>query len=70
MGSRNEDGRKDWKLYYNNSVVVPGEETEKISFAAKEAHAYLSIGVPERDAISGTLYNSNLFFIFHKNLMI
>lgn len=62
VGSRNEDGRKDWKLYYDNSIVVPGEETETIALAAKEAHAYVSIGVSERDAVSGTLYNSNLFF--------
>lgn len=30
--------------------------------AAKEAQAYLSIGVPERDAVNGTLYNSNIIF--------
>lgn len=62
VGSRNEDGRKDWKLYYDNSIVVPGEETEQIGAAAKAAHAYVSIGVSERDAVSGTLYNSNLIF--------
>ena len=28
VGSRNEDGRKDWKVYYDNSIVVPGEETD------------------------------------------
>ena len=28
VGSRNEDGRKDWKRYYDNSIVVPGPETE------------------------------------------
>lgn len=62
VGSRNEDGRKDWKLYYDNSILVPGEETKTIALAAKEAHAYVSIGVSERDAVSGTLYNTNLFF--------
>ncbi len=62
VGSRNEDGRKDWKVYCDNSMVVPGPETEKLGRAAKEAKAYLSIGVSERDAVSGTLYNSNLFF--------
>lgn len=62
VGSRNEDGRKDWKLYYDNSILVPGEETKIIALAAKEANAYVSIGVSERDTVSGTLYNSNLFF--------
>ena len=39
VGSRNEDGRKDWKLYYDNSVVVPGPETGKLCAAAKAAGA-------------------------------
>ncbi len=62
VGSRDEDGRVDWKRYYDSSVVVPGPETEAIGEAAKEAHAYVSIGVSERDAVSGTLYNTNLIF--------
>lgn len=62
VGSRNEGGRKDWKDYYDNSILAPGEETERIAQAAKEAHAYVSIGVSERDAVTGTLYNSNIIF--------
>lgn len=62
VGSRNEDGRKDWKVYYDNSIIVPGEETERIAQAAKEAHAYVSVGISERDAVTGTLYNSNVMF--------
>ena len=62
VGSRNEDGRRDWKLYYDNSIVVPGRETEQIGLAARKAHAYVSIGVSERDGVTGTLYNTNLFF--------
>ena len=62
VGSRTEDGRKDWKLYYDNSIIVPGEETRLIGRAAKEAGVFISIGVSERDAVTGTLYNSNLFF--------
>ena len=30
--------------------------------AAKDAHAYVSIGFSERDINTGTLYNSNIFF--------
>ena len=62
VGSRGADGRKDWKLYYDNSILVPGEETERMAQAAREANAYLSVGVSERDAVSGTLYNTNLVF--------
>lgn len=62
VGSRNADGRKDWKMYYDNSILVPGPETEIIARAAKEANAYVSIGVSERDNATATLYNTNLFF--------
>ncbi len=62
VGSRNEEGRKDWKAYYDNSIVVPGEESERLAQAAKQAHAYVSIGVSERDAVTATLYNSNIMF--------
>ena len=62
VGSRNEDGRKDWKVYYDNSIVVPGKETDILAKAAKEAHAYVSLGFSERDINTGTLYNSNIIF--------
>ena len=62
VGSRNADGRKDWKRYYDNSILCPGPETEILGAAAKEANAYVSIGVSERDPLSATLYNTNLVF--------
>lgn len=62
VGSRGESGRVDWKLYYDNSILVPGAETARLAQAAREAHAYLSIGVSERTEHAATLYNSNLFF--------
>lgn len=62
VGARNEDGRKDWQLYCDNSIVVPGPETERLAAAAKAAGAYVSIGVSERDGVTGTLYNANLIF--------
>ena len=37
VGSRNADGRLDWKMYYDNSILVPGEETERMRLAAMEA---------------------------------
>ena len=62
VGSRKDAGREDWKRYYDGSIVVPGKETEALGKAAKKAKAYVSIGVSERDAVSGTLYNSNIIF--------
>lgn len=62
VGSRKESGRLDWKRYYDNSIVIPGPETEQLAQAAKEAHAYVSIGVSERVENHATLYNSNIVF--------
>lgn len=69
VGSRNADGRKDWKMYYDNSIVVPGPETDAIGAAAKAAGAYVSVGVSERDVETATLYNTNLFFDPEGNLI-
>lgn len=62
LGKRTEDGRADWKKYYDASIVAGGPEFEQLAQAAKDASAYISIGFSERDAISGTLYNSNVIF--------
>ena len=62
VGSRSAGGRKDWKRYYDNSILVPGPETERLGQAAKDAGAWVSIGVSERDSLSATLYNTNLVF--------
>ncbi|MEG1592929.1 MAG: carbon-nitrogen hydrolase family protein [Oscillibacter sp.] len=62
VGSRHEGGRKDWKRYYDASILAPGPETDRLAQAAKAAGAYVSIGVSERDETTCTLYNSNLIF--------
>ncbi|WP_338448968.1 carbon-nitrogen hydrolase family protein [Niallia oryzisoli] len=64
IGSRTDDGRKDWYRYWENSIPVPGEATELLGNAAREAGVYLVIGVIERDSeySGGTLYCSVLFF--------
>lgn len=62
VGSRNEEGRKDWKIYYDNSVIVPSTDTDRIAKAAGEAHAYVSIGITEKDINTCTLYCTNLIF--------
>ena len=62
VGARTQAVREDWKRYYDNSVVVPGSETELLGEAAKKAHAYVSIGITERDEVNATLYCTNLIF--------
>lgn len=62
VGHREPSGRLDWKRYYDNSILVPGPETEALGAAAKAAGVYLSIGVSEREAYTATLYNTNLVF--------
>ncbi len=60
VGSRNADGRKDWKAYYDNSILANGPKMQQLIEKAKEQGIYLSIGYSERDAVTGTLYNSNM----------
>ena len=62
MGKRTEAGRKDWMRYYHASLIAGGAEFEALAQAAVEANAYISMGFSERDAVKGTLYNSNVIF--------
>ena len=62
MGKRTEAGREDWMRYYNASLVAGGPEFEALAHAAIKAGAYISMGFSERDAVKGTLYNSNVIF--------
>ena len=62
MGKRTEVGREDWMRYYNASLLAGGPEFEALAQAAVKANAYISIGFSERDAVKGTLYNSNVIF--------
>ena len=62
MGKRNADGRKDWKRYYDASIVAGETEFQQLAEAVKRTGAYISLGFSERDAVIGTLYNSNVIF--------
>ena len=62
VGKRTEPGREDWKRYYDASVVAGGPEFGQLAEAAVKTGAYISIGFSERDAVGGTLYNSNAIF--------
>jgi nitrilase len=64
VGSRSAAGRRTWERYWSNSVEVPGPATDALGEAARNAHAYLAIGVIERDTDTsgGTLYCTLLYF--------
>jgi nitrilase len=64
VGSRSAAGRRTWERYWSNSVEVPGPATEALGEAARNAYAYLAIGVIERDTDTsgGTLYCTLLYF--------
>lgn len=62
IGKRKEEGRKDWKRYYDASLLVGDCDFQKLSDLAKETETYISLGFSERDSVSGTLYNSNVIF--------
>ena len=51
-----------FKEYVKNAVQVPSPATDRLCTAAKKAHAYVVIGMAERDEMfPGTLYLSQLF---------
>lgn len=60
VGSRTADGREDWKKYYDNSLLADGVEISGLCDEAKKLNVYLSIGYSEVDAVTATLYNSNI----------
>ena len=62
IGRRSVEGRKDWKRYYDASVVAGEAAFQRLAEAARNTGAYTSVGFSERDAVNGTLYNSNAIF--------
>jgi nitrilase len=64
VGSRSPAGRRIWQCYWTNAVEVPGPAAEALGAAARQARAYLAIGVIERDNqfSRGTLYCTLLYF--------
>jgi nitrilase len=60
IGARTDEGREDFRRYWESSVDVPGPAVEQLSQIARVNRIYLVAGVIERDG--GTLYCSVLFF--------
>jgi len=64
VGSRTPAGRRTWERYWANSIEVPGPDTEIMGGAARDAQAYLAVGIIERDSCfsRGTLFCTLLYF--------
>ncbi|MGB7093311.1 MAG: nitrilase-related carbon-nitrogen hydrolase, partial [Anaerolineales bacterium] len=64
VGSRNNEGRRLWQRYWDNSVTIPSPATEALGEAVRETGIHLAIGVIERDNqfSGGTLYCTLLYF--------
>jgi len=60
VGSRTDEGREDFRRYWESSVDVPGPSVEQLAKTALSNRIYLVVGVIERDG--GTLYCTVLFF--------
>ena len=62
VGRRGEAGRALWHQFAENSITIGDEYCRQISDFVRQAGLFLVLGVAERDAVSGTLYCSILYF--------
>lgn len=60
VGSRSQEGRRQFRRYFESAVDLPSPATDRLAAAAGQHGVYLVIGVIERDL--GTLYCTILFF--------
>ncbi|MFC1798377.1 nitrilase-related carbon-nitrogen hydrolase [Thermodesulfobacteriota bacterium] len=67
IGMRSEEGRDEFKRYWQSAIDVPGPETDKLGASVSKYKLHMVIGVIERDA--GTLYCTALFFAPDGRLM-
>ena len=61
VGSRSAMGRKTWLKYWENSIEIPSQATDRLGSMAKEFGVWLIIGVIERAVLGGTLYCTLLY---------
>ena len=50
------------RRFFEQSIIIPGPETAIIAAACRAHHIMAAVGVTERPARSGTLYNTLLYF--------
>jgi nitrilase len=57
------EGDEQWyTMLVDQSVVVPSQTTESLGAAARDAGAYVVVGVDEREPHGTTIYNTILYF--------
>ncbi len=63
VGSRSPEGRALWQRYWEHSIAIPSDATDRLAEAAGGASVYVAIGVVERDTAfsGGTLYCTLLY---------
>ncbi|MFY0592969.1 carbon-nitrogen hydrolase family protein [Roseivirga sp.] len=62
VGSRDPAGRLLWQRYWESSIAEGDAACLRLGQMAKDAGAFLVIGVNEKDTVSGTLYCSMFYF--------
>jgi len=60
VGNRSAEGRDQYRLYWENAIDIPGDETRQMAEIAAQNGLYLVVGVIEREG--GTLYCTVVFF--------
>ncbi len=60
VGTRTDQGREEFRRYFEAAIPVPGPETDRIGEMARSLGGWLVVGVIERDG--GTLYCTALYF--------
>lgn len=56
LSLRPPEGRRDFARYYENSILLPSPDSERIGKAVAKAGAYVTVGCVEREECSGTVY--------------
>src|SRR5699024_4638136 len=67
VGERTQEGRDEFRRYWEDAVEIPGNECDRLASIAHDARMQLVVGVIERDG--GTLYCSVVFFSAEGELM-
>lgn len=59
LGRRTEEGRDEFRRYFQSAVEIPGPEIEQLSAVARDHQLHLVVGLIERSG--GTLYCTIVF---------
>jgi nitrilase len=60
VGIRTDEGREEFRRYYDSAIDVPGPAVDEIAALAAQTKMFIVVGVVERD--QGSLYCTALYF--------